>query len=91
LPVNNFIKKPVSVGNWVDEIECQGCKEKYEQFKPGITFAEAAQLVRNHNQETNGGFRSRGPVLWAMRILKLELWYQRHAYCNFNEIDTCPF
>lgn len=37
--------------------------------------------VRSHNGDA-GGFRSRGPVLWAMRVMKLTAWYEKHACCE---------
>lgn len=38
-----------------------------------------------------GGFRSRGPVLWTMRVIKLERWYEDHADCETCEIvDKWP-
>lgn len=40
-------------------------------------------LVRatNGGFEGGGGYRSKGPVLWAMRVLKLDAWYNYHRDC----------
>ena len=39
-------------------------------------------MVRSANDREEGGaFISRGPVLWAMRVLKLGEWFTRHLEC----------
>jgi len=39
-------------------------------------------MVRDQNKVNNGGYRSRGPVLWAMRVEKLQAWYLNHMFCG---------
>ena len=67
----------------IDEEHCSICKASYLDFRSGVTFAEAAALVRlsNGGFEAGGGYRSRGPVLWAMRVMKLRAWYEEHMGC----------
>lgn len=79
--VNENIPAPRAPGPWVDEERCFGCREESKRFRPGVAFADGVELVRSRNGET-GGFRSRGPVLYAMRVLKLSLWYERHSECD---------
>ena len=84
MSVNARLAEPSSPGPWVDDYECSTCGERYSNFIAGVTFAEAANLVRLHNPPS-GGFRSRGPVLWAMRVIKLSQWYERHWFCQPQE------
>lgn len=42
-------------------------------------------MVRDQNREKEGGYRSRGPVLWAMRVAKLNEWYLNHMFCGGGE------
>lgn len=51
-----------------------------------MQWEDGVVLVRSMNGEA-GGFRSRGPVLWAMRTLKLSMWYAAHEGCG----DEVPF
>lgn len=82
MPVNPKISLPVSPGEWVDDSSCE-CGATYHDFRAGITFAEAADRLRIAfgGYEEGGGFRSRGPVLYMMRVMKLCLWYIAHADC----------
>jgi hypothetical protein len=43
----------------------------------GVDLVRAA----NGGYEGGGGYRSAGPVLWAMRVLKLDAWYYYHRDC----------
>ena len=85
MPVNAKILRPTPPGPWVDSIECE-CGCKYDMVKFGICWDDGVALVRSMNGE-DGGFRTRGPVLWAMRTLKLSMWYAAHEHCG----DEVPF
>lgn len=73
--VNAEIPLPRPPGPWVDEVKNYVTGEN---FRSGITFADGVELVRSaaRAQRIPGdGYRSRGPVLWAMHCLKLQAWY----------------
>ena len=78
--LNRKIKEPEAPGAWVDAEKCHTCGETISEFKPGVKWEDGVQIVRQQNGE-GGGFRSRGPVLWAMHVQRLQLWFERHAYC----------
>lgn len=78
---NAFLKLPDSPGKWVNLEGCV-CGAKYKACSFQVTFPEGAALVRMSNQDSNGGFRSRGPVLWAMRVIKASRWYELHMDCG---------
>lgn len=72
---------------WVDEDECSVCGEQYRTTDLDVSWGEGEALIRQTNRRglvagSSGGFRSRGPVLWAMRVLKLTRWYDRHLGCG---------
>lgn len=46
----------------------------------GVDFVRAAN--GGFDSENGGGYKSAGPVLWAMRVLKLDLWYTTHRACE---------
>jgi hypothetical protein len=84
MPVNPTISAPRAPGTWVDETECI-CGAKYRDHRGSYGFAEAAQYIRQRAKDDgdeSGGFRSRGPVLWALRVLKLMSWYEEHFMCG---------
>jgi len=83
--VNVKIPKPVSPGWWVDEVSCV-CGEFYSEFNCGLKWEQGVDLVRSVN--AGRAYFSRGPVLWALRCLKLQEWYIRHAQCWEFEGDT---
>lgn len=84
--VNARLKAPKAPGWWVDSCRCQGCCATYADSHYGVTWEDGAQLVRSQynaeNDDDSGGFRSRGPVLWAMRVTKLYRWYADHHGCR---------
>ncbi len=80
--INRFLREPAVPGPWVYSISCDVCGERYVDFRAAITFCEGIACLRKHNEEINGGFRSRRAVLWAMRVLKLSEWYARHWHCG---------
>lgn len=81
VPVNEDLPAPRSPGPWVDPEQCEACGARYRDFRAGIDWSDGVALVRGHNGE-GGGYRSRGPVLWAMRVLKLDAWYMEHWCCG---------
>lgn len=72
---------PRPPGVWVDDDECGVCGERYADFRPGIQWDDAVAMLRA-SADQGGGYRSRGPVLWRMRVLKLSAWYGRHYVCG---------
>ena len=84
--VNVGIPFPESPGPWVNEFVCI-CEEhpgEYQDFNSGVTFAEATAELRDWNRDnenTSGGWRSRGPVLYMMSVIKMRRWYEAHAGC----------
>lgn len=95
---NATFPKPLPPGPWVTKWRCV-CGdhiEDYKDFRSGVSFGEAAQVLRDANQaeelggkrqildpgDPPGGRRSRGPVLWVMRVIKLQRWYDAHAACG---------
>lgn len=91
--VNETIAAPNSPGSWVDEDSCS-CGDTYRDFRcvAASTFEEAAQLLRARfraadrerglHGDTPAGWRTRGPVLWFWRCLKLGDWYDAHQDCG---------
>jgi hypothetical protein len=86
----------------VDETEC-ACGALYRDFRAYPGWREAADRIRaaaRADGDKGAGFRSRGPVLWVMRTIKLERWYMEHAFCRewteapivqlVNPIETEP-
>ena len=72
---------------YVDDEECSVCGELYHRTNLGVTWGEGEAAVRAANRAgpvagSSGGFRSRGPVLWAMHAIKVERWYDRHVPCR---------
>lgn len=81
IKVNGPRPEPRAPGGWVNEHECEGCGEKYEEFKvprfDRMRFEDAYLAIKESTP-----YRSRGPILWEMRRQKLELWYHRHSMCD---------
>ena len=78
--MNATMREPRSPGPWVDEDGC-ACGDSFADFHAGITFDEGVQAVRaaGGGFDAGGGYRSRGPVLWAMHVLRLDDWYREHS------------
>ena len=84
---------------WCDEYECLVCGAQYREFNSGTSFDEGAERVREANggYAAGGGYRSLGPVLWALRCIKLDRWAEAHYECGFtwHELQQlkrdCPF
>jgi len=100
---NVTVPLPDPPGPWVDDERCI-CGDHfatYAAFNSRVTFGEASQALRQLNQsaeagdfwrgQESGGFRSRGPVLHMMRVMKLERWYEKHATCPEGDWDWDQF
>lgn len=83
---NEEIPEPRSPGEWVDPRRCHVCGDRYGDFRAGSDcgFDQGVAAVRSANGgfEEGGGWRSRGPVLWAMHTCKLNAWYLEHLPCG---------
>ena len=77
--INARLDRPGSPGSWVDNEQCHACGAQYRNFNSGVTWSDGLDDFKSLNTD---GFKSRGPVLWAMHCRKLTLWYARHAYCG---------
>ena len=90
MAMNPRIKAPAAPGEHCDQEFCYGCGESYEEFRLYFSFAEAADLIRHKafgEGDEGGGWRSRGPVLWVMRVMKLNAWYDKHSGCGMPAIS----
>lgn len=86
MAVNPLIRKPRPPGKWINYDSCI-CGARYDDLRVGISFSEAAQMLRLKAQgegDDGGGYRSRGPVLWMMRVSKLDMWFGEHFDCGRN-------
>lgn len=83
--VNPVIALPKPPGPWVDDERCSVCGADYDDHKAGVTFDAATTNLRAAagGFAEGGGYRSRGPVLHMMRVMKLADWYQTHAPCGY--------
>jgi hypothetical protein len=50
-------------------------------WRQGLTWADGVDYLRRASGD-GGGYRSRGPVLWALRVLSLTAWRERHGWCR---------
>lgn len=83
--INPQIRLPKSPGEWVDEQRCSVCGSTYDSYRSGVSFSEGAQRLRfaaRAQGAEGGGWRSPGPVLWAMRVIKMERWFLEHFPCG---------
>lgn len=85
MSVNNYIREPTSPGEWVDSFSCSVCNELYSDFKSNVSFKDGYVYMQHCNQDLNGGYRTRKTILWCMRVMKLNLWYEKHMYCGYVE------
>ena len=85
MAVNPLLTAPRSPGPWVDDRRCAVCGALYLDHKGPGGFSDAAQQLRSEARregDLGGGFRSRRPVLWRMRVTKLADWFLEHAVCG---------
>ena len=59
------------------------CGARYKSSRFGLRWEDGVRLVRSANGE-GGGYRSRGAVLWALRVLKTDRWWAEHAVCGWR-------
>ncbi len=77
--VNPRIPLPKPPGPWVDEERNHVTGQRYEDFNAHIDFETGREIVKRAARRAGDrgeGFKSRGPVLHAMRVAKLEAWYR---------------
>ena len=57
----------------IDQDQCSICGELYKSWRgSGCSIDQI---------EPTGPFKSRGTMLWALRLCKMREWYQRHYIC----------
>lgn len=66
----------------MDGVSCV-CGARYKPSRFGLRWEDGVRLVRGANGE-GGGYRSRGAVLWALRVLKMDRWYAEHSPCSWR-------
>lgn len=84
MPVNEPIRLP-ALPPWLDLERCEGCGDLYRDHRGAYTWGDACASVRAHAAlagDEGGGYRSKGPVLWALRALKVESWLIAHLGCR---------
>lgn len=70
---------------------CRGCGDLYVNHRGDYDWGRACNLIRAaaaREGDDRGGFRSRGSVLWALRVLKAEDWMLSHFGCGFLIVNT---
>lgn len=88
--VNAWIAEPQQLCEAVTAEFCAVCGEFYANtiLKAG-TIQDASDSIRQaakKEQIRGGGYRTRGPLLWQLHIMKLNAWYLRHAeHCAMVE------
>ena len=78
--VNPTIPIPRSPGPWVDEERNAITGQTYDDFRSTCTFGDGVAMVRRAAKragDAGGGYRSVGPVKHALRVCKLDQWYQK--------------
>ena len=82
-PVNPQLKMPKAPGPWVDLERCAVCGQTYRAFNSGVSFGQGVTRIRQTaGWQAGGGYRTPGPVLYAMRTIKAERWYMEHFMCG---------
>ena len=75
--------EPEPPGDWVNDetCDCGAVYKKYKAFSsPGAAFDMGVEMVRAANPDSV--YFSRGPVLWAAHVAKLDAWYWLHKGCS---------
>ncbi len=90
--VHALVKLPAKDYPWLTETDagwqCLHCGSTLAEETFGVTWAEGKERVRTTNP--GGGYRSRGPILWAMRALKFERFGLAHMSCAADYHDLPP-
>ena len=80
--VNPTINEPSQICEPLDGEMCGVCGEFYHEVtllgKSGIDRASRRIRRAAGGWNKGGGYRTRGPLLWAMHVEKMEMWYERH-------------
>ena len=95
--VNERMSEPTPYCPPVDSEMCAICGEYYAAVVLNAGgMQEASDRIRSlaGGYKKGGGYRSRGPLLWAMHVMKMESWYERHfPHCELGmiyESDNLP-
>lgn len=72
-----------------DDEHCPVCNERYRDFRPGISYAQAEAYLRAEGGETRDVDQEvrRSDVLRMLGKLKREAWRERHGGCQFEPED----
>lgn len=82
--VNPQIRLTPSPGGWVDSQECT-CGATYDKHRSGVSYGVACDALKTAWGTGEGKtFRSRGAVLFMMKSMKLDDWYQTHYDCGME-------
>ena len=76
-------------GPWIDDRRCRVCGEQIANWRAGVSWEDGQELMRQAaatQGDPSGGYRTRGPVLWAMHILKVREFYDRHLLGGCGEL-----
>ena len=72
--------------------------ETYRQFKPGISYEDAASALRDHGgrlgEGSTGAFGKKarhGDVLRLMGVMKTNAWRQRHGCCVVDQDEQWQY
>lgn len=77
--VNPTLPLPEAPGPWVDETTNHVTGGRYRDYRSTCDFGRAGHMIRKASEAQGipgGGYRSRGPILHAMRVCKLGEWYE---------------
>ena len=100
--VNPLIVKPPPYCEQVTGSYCSVCGEYASQVNLGIDEVEAIQRLRSSFPQGRAPegqlYITRGPMLWAMHVLKTEAFFERHLpHCELaagfeaEGVDRVPF
>lgn len=85
---------------WLDLESCEGCEERYKDFRPfagarkgGDLFSRIKRdlepFIAGERPEVGEWYWSRGSILYALRAAKINLWIERHRWCDPSEMESC--
>ena len=82
--VNPRLDAPPPPGPWIDDERCAVCGALYADHRCPDGWTDATQALRVEARgqgDLGGGYRSRGPLLWRLRVAKLADWFRAHVDC----------
>ena len=91
VPVNARMDLPWKQYPWIHEdefsqIACRICGTTLREERFGVSWKDGEERIRALNRQ-GGGYRSRGPVLWAMHVIKFERFADQHMVCEVTFPD----